>query len=192
VLTGGILAGGQSRRYGRNKALEVYQGARLIDRGVHALRSFCDPVLLVANDISLYYDVKATLVRDVLSQQGPVGGIHTALLFSPNDWVFVRAGDMPFLKQELADMMLGLKEGVDAVVPICSNGYEPLCAMYHRRCLAPIATILDGKDRKIVSFYRKIRIRYLAEEEWRTVDPEGLSFKNINTPDDLVELYGAG
>lgn len=188
MITGAVLAGGESRRYGRNKALESFRGERLIDRGVNALRGFCDPVLVVANDLSLYLDVRATLVRDVSSRQGPLGGIYTALLFSPNEWVFVRATDMPFLEPKLPDLLLDAMSGYDAVVPMCGDLYEPLLAVYNRRCLQYAAELLERSERQIVKLYKYIRLRSVPEKEWRAVDPEGISFRNVNYPSDLDDL----
>jgi molybdopterin-guanine dinucleotide biosynthesis protein A len=188
VLTGAILAGGRSSRFGRNKAIEIFRGKRLIDWGIDSIRPFCDPILVVANDLSLYFDVHATLVRDILSDQGPLGGIYTALLFSPHDWVFARATDMPFLVPELLTTMLGMRGNFDAVVPLLDGWYEPLFALYHRRCFPLIADVLETDERKIISFYKKIKVREVTERRWRTVDPQGLSFKNVNTPEDLDSL----
>lgn len=189
MITGAILAGGESRRYGRNKALEPFRGERLIDRGVAALRAFCDPVLVVANDLSLYQGVRATLVRDVFYRQGPLGGIYTALLFSPHEWVFVRATDMPFLHPKLSDLLMeAATQDYDAVVPLCGDYYEPLLALYNRRCLQAIADVLERSEKMVVKFYKYIRVRNVPEKEWRTVDPEGISFKNVNFPEDLDKL----
>jgi len=188
MLTGAILAGGESRRFGRNKALEEFQGKRLIEWGLESLRRFCDPLLVVANDLSLYYDVQATLVQDIIPRQGPLGGIYTALLFSTHDWVMVKATDMPFLVPELLNLMEGLKEGADAVVPLYNNKYEPLLAVYHRRCIPAIADVLEGTERKVVSFYRRIKLRALDEDAWRSVDKDGRSFWNINTLEDWEQL----
>lgn len=191
MVAGAVLAGGKSRRYGRNKALEVFQGERLIDRVVGALRAFCDPVMVVANDLSLYSDVRATLVRDIVPFQGPLGGVYSALLFSPHDWVLIKATDMPFLVPELIAMMLERKEGYDVVVPVLDELYEPLLALYSRRCIPSIATLMSGEQRKITALYKlykKIKVRILREEDWRLVDPEGMSFKNVNTPADWENL----
>jgi molybdopterin-guanine dinucleotide biosynthesis protein A len=189
VLTGAVLAGGRSVRYGRNKALEVFEGERLVDRAVAALRQYCFPVLLVANDLKPYLTVHATLLRDVIAFQGPLGGIYTALLFSPNDWVAVRATDMPIFVPEMLERMLALAQsGVDAVVPRLGEKYEPLFALYHRRCIPAIADVLEGSRRNVVSFYRKIRISLFEEDRWRSVDPQGLSFRNVNTPEDWSTL----
>ncbi len=188
MLTGAILAGGKSLRYGKNKALEVFQGKSLIEHAVQSLRTFCDPLLVVANDLTPYFRVRATLVQDVVPDQGPLGGIYTALLFSPHNWVFVKATDMPFLVEELAQKMYSSSEGYDVVLPMLSERYEPLLALYSRRCLPAIAAALERGDRKITRFFRKVKVRQLPEEEWRTVDPDGLSFKNINTPENLEQL----
>jgi len=188
MLTGAILAGGKSLRFGRNKALEVFQGQSLLENAVESLRRFCDPLLVVANDLTPYFHIRATLVQDVLTNQGPLGGIYTALLFSPHEWIFARATDMPFLVPELVEWMIRLREGYDVVVPVLNDRHDPLLALYSRCCLAPIAVALERGDRKIISFFRKVRVRELPEKEWRTVDPDGLSFRNINTQENLEQL----
>ena len=188
MVTGVVLAGGKSLRYGRNKALEVFKGQRLIERGVEALRPFCDPLLVVANDLGAYYDVRATLVQDIMAHQGPLGGLYTALLFSPNDWAFVRATDMPFLVPELLTMMLEMRGECDAVIPLLNERYEPLLALYRRSCIPAIADTIEGGERKVVVFFRRVKIKTLPEALWRTVDPEGLSFMNVNTLDDWNHL----
>jgi molybdenum cofactor guanylyltransferase len=187
---GAVLAGGKSLRYGRNKALEMFAGKSLIEHAVGSLSGFCDPILVVANDLTPYLRVRATLLQDVVRDQGPLGGIYTALLFSPREWVFTKATDMPFLVLGLAKMMVALREGVDAVVPLLGDRVEPLLAIYSRRCLPSVAATLEQGEKKITSFYRKVRVRELPEREWRKVDPDGLSFKNINTPENLEELFG--
>ena len=190
MLTGVILAGGRSLRYGKNKALEVFEGKRLIDRGVEALRAFCDPVIVVANDLSLYFDLRATLVQDLTPNQGSLGGLYTALLFSPNDWIVVRAVDMPFFLPEIMSFMLELRKDADVVVPMIGEHYEPLLALYHRRCLPAIAEVLEQSERQVIRFYQSVRVKTVPESVWRAVDPEGASFANINTPEDRERLNG--
>lgn len=189
MLTGAVLTGGRSRRYGRNKALEIFKGKRLIDRAVEDLGTFCAPVLAVANDLELYRDVRATLVRDIVSQQGPLVGIYTALLFCPGEWLFVKAVDMPFFVRELAAMMCAARdETSEVVVPIRDGFWEPLFALYHRRCIPVIADAIERGERQVVGFYRKVKLKEITEEQWRTVDPDGLSFRNVNTPENMEEI----
>jgi molybdopterin-guanine dinucleotide biosynthesis protein A len=192
VLTGAVLAGGRSLRYGRNKALEGFAGKSLIERAVVSLSGFCAPVLVVVNDLTPYLSLRATLVQDLVRDQGPLCGIYTALLFSPHDWVFTKATDMPFLEVDLVKMMCASMDGCDAVVPLLNHRAEPLLALYSRSCLPSIAAAMEKGERKITSFYPKVKVRELREAEWRTVDPEGMSFKNINTPEALNELLEEG
>ena len=190
-MTGVVLAGGKSVRFGSNKALEPFMGKRLIDHALASLRPFCAGLMVVANDLDPYFDLKITLVRDVVPGQGPLGGIYSALLFSPHEWIFAKATDMPFIVPELAAKMIGWKDGYDAVVPRVDRYFEPLMALYNRSCCAAIARLLEHEsERKIVNFYKKIKVRYVDEEEWRALDPEGLSFKNVNTRQELAELDG--
>jgi len=191
LITGAVLAGGKSLRFGKNKAFQLLGGKRFIDLAIESLRPFCDPVMVVVSEIEPYLDTGVMLAQDIILHQGPLGGIYTALLFSPVEWVFVKATDMPFLVPELACLIIDAKEGFDAVVPKVNEYYEPLLAMYNRRCLPAIARQLGEPDkRQVTGFYRKIRIRAVTEREWRKVDPEALSFKNVNIPSDLAEIDG--
>jgi len=192
VLTGALLAGGMSRRYGRNKVFEPFEGERLVDRGIRLMGAMCEPVLVVANDLNPLLGVEATLVRDILPHQGPLGGIYTALLFSPNELVLVRAADMPLLVPELVAMLRQWGEqGYDAVVPVLDDYFEPLTAVYHRRCLPAVAEALERNERQIISFFKSIHLKAVSEQEWRAVDPAALSFRNVNTPQELEALSGS-
>jgi len=191
LITGAVLAGGRSLRFGKNKAFQQLRGKRFIDLAIESLRPFCDPVMVVVSEIEPYLDTGAMLVQDIIQHQGPLGGIYTALLFSSAEWVFVKATDMPFLVPELASLIIDAKEGFDAVVPKLNDFYDPLLAMYNRRCLPAIARQLQEPDKhQAIGFYRKIRIRTVTESEWRKVDPDALSFKNVNTPSDLADIDG--
>ncbi|MEN6440381.1 MAG: molybdenum cofactor guanylyltransferase [Syntrophobacter sp.] len=188
-MTGAVLAGGKSLRFGKNKALEVVGGMRLVERSVQSLRPFCDHVMIVVNDLSLYLELGVPLVRDIIPHQGPLGGLYTALLFSEYEWVFVKATDMPLIVPQVAELIIGARQGFDVVVPMIGDFFEPLFALYNRRCLPVIARQLETPgERQIIHFYKKVRVKSIREEEWRRLDPEGACFRNINTPADLSEV----
>ena len=81
-MVGTILAGGKSRRFGRNKSLEFFQGERLIERQVRTLRSLFPEVMIVTNTPELYLDLDVTIVQDIIPGLGPLGAIYTGLLFA--------------------------------------------------------------------------------------------------------------
>ena len=184
-VVGVILVGGQSRRYGRNKAMEVLQGERLIDRQVRILRSLFPEVLVVTNDPELYLHLDVTIVRDVIPRQGPLGGIYTGLLFAQGRSVFVTACDMPFLQPPLVGRMVKLADEYDVVVPEKKAGLEPLHAIYSFGCRSHIKRMLDRQELQVISFFPSVRVYRLSSEEIGQLDPMGLTFFNINTPDDM-------
>ena len=184
-LIGVVLVGGMSRRYGRNKALEVFQGERLIDRQVRTVRSLFPEVLVVTHEPQLFLHLDATIVRDVIPRQGPLGGIYTGLFFAQGKSAFVTACDMPFVQPLVVKHMVDLAGEYDVVVPEKPEGLEPLHAIYSSRCLPHIKRMLDRQERQIVNFFRKVKVHRVSLEEIGQLDPVGISFFNINTPEDM-------
>ena len=185
-----ILAGGMSRRLGRNKALEPFQGEPLIRRVIASMRQVGDSIIVVVNEperadeLDLPADV-ATAV-DRYPGMGPLGGILTGLVTAPTEWATFCACDMPFLNPQLYQLLLSLRDGYDAVVPVVDGRPEPTHAVYSRACVEPIRERIAAKDLKISSFFGEVRVCLVPEEQIRRTDPELLSFFNVNTQEDLT------
>ncbi|MCI0812879.1 MAG: molybdenum cofactor guanylyltransferase [Chloroflexi bacterium] len=192
--SGIVLAGGRSRRLGRAKALEPFQGEPLIRRVIDRLSRITDDLVFVVNDheqasalpissrdIDLTYDI----VIDKYPDGGSLGGIYTGLLAANSQWAFVVACDMPFLNVELMRHMLSMRDGQDVVVPRTDGYPEPTHALYNKSCLPFIEKRLKRDDLKIARFFDEIRVRFLEEAEVRGLDGDLLSFFNVNTQDDL-------
>jgi molybdopterin-guanine dinucleotide biosynthesis protein A len=186
-MVGTILAGGKSRRFGRNKSVEPFQGELLIERQVRILRSLFPEVMIVTNAPEPYLDLDVTIVQDIIPGLGPLGGIYTGLLFARGASIFVTAVDMPFLQPAVIRRMVEVFPGHDVVVPRLGDYLEPLHAMYSPRCLAPVKRMLDREELQVVRFFTSVKKAYLNEEEIRRLDPEGLSFFNVNTPEDMAK-----
>jgi molybdopterin-guanine dinucleotide biosynthesis protein A len=185
-MVGVVLVGGKSRRFGRNKALELLEGERLIDRQVRKVKSLFAEVLIITNEPELYLDIDATIIKDVIPGQGPLGGIYTGLLFSRGESVFVTACDMPFIQPAVMKRMVKLAGDYDVVIPEKQDGLEPLHAIYSSRCVPQIKKKLDRQVLQVISFFSAMKVFRFPEEEIRQLDPVGLTFFNINTPDDMV------
>jgi molybdopterin-guanine dinucleotide biosynthesis protein A len=184
-IIGAVLAGGKSRRYGRNKALEIFQGERLIDRQLRKVQALFPEVLVIANKPCDYLQLEVTLLRDVIPGVGPLGGIYTGLLFAQGKSVFVTACDMPFLQPAVVKKMVQLSRNNDVVIPEKKEGLEPLHAIYSARCLPQIKKMLEREKFQVVSFFPTVKVCRLSQEDLQKLDPYGLSFFNINTPDDM-------
>lgn len=194
-----ILAGGQSRRLGRDKAVEPFAGEPLIRRVIRRAVAAVDAgeaVVVVADAeraAALPLDAAHRTAVDVFPGGGSLGGIYTGLAAARTEWALVAACDMPFLSAPLLGYMAGRREGVDAVVPEIDGRPEPTHAMYSKGCLPAMAARLQAGQLKIAGFFGDVTLRYVAEAEVRRFDPELLSFFNINRPADLArarELAG--
>jgi molybdopterin-guanine dinucleotide biosynthesis protein A len=130
-------------------------------------------------------DPEHRVVLDRYPGTGSLGGIFSGLDAASNGWTLVVACDMPFLNLSLLLRMMALTEDADAVVPVIDGRPEPTHALYSKACLPFIEPRLISGDLKISGFYDQVRVRYLPEEDVVALDPEFLSFFNVNTPEDL-------
>ena len=184
-ITGIILAGGKSNRYGKNKALVHFNGVPLIERGISVLQSLFQNLILVTNTPDEYAYLGLPMFRDLIKGLGPLGGIYTGLEAIEDGWGFVTACDMPFLNHDLVRRIVSQKDECDAVVPRVDWKIEALHALYSKACLPIIREMIDTDEYQIIRLFQKIRIKYLNEEEIRAVDPDLRSFTNINRPQEL-------
>ena len=192
-VTGIILAGGRSRRLGRDKAVEPFGGQPLIRRVIERVAPLADEIVVVVADTArgqaLPLDVEHRVAVDIYPDGGSLGGIFSGLSTANTDWGLVVACDMPFLNVPLLEYMLGQRNGCDAVVPQPGAFPEPTHALYSRACLPHIEARLRANDLKISGFFEEVRVRYVDEEEIRQFDPELLSFFNVNSPEDLARAH---
>ena len=188
-LTAVILAGGMSRRLGRNKALEPFQGEPLIRRVIARMGQVGESVSVIVNEAQRAHELD--LPEEVASSvdrypgKGSLGGIVTGLITSPTVWSAFCACDMPFVNTRLYRYLASLRDGYDAVVPVVDGRPEPTHALYSRVCITPIEERIEADDLKISSFFSEVRVRLVPEDEIRRLDPDLLSFFNVNTQDDL-------
>jgi molybdopterin-guanine dinucleotide biosynthesis protein A len=187
-FTGVILAGGKNSRFsGKNKALIHIDGKRILDRIYDVFTILFDKIILVTNDPVQYMGWDLNIVTDIFHIRSSLTGIHTGLFYITTPYAFFAACDIPFLKKELVETLLdSVEPNIDIVIPETSKGIEPLCSVYSKRCFKPIQEQLEKKSLKIQRMFQKVRVKKIPEDMLRTIDPDLLSFFNINTPDDLV------
>jgi molybdopterin-guanine dinucleotide biosynthesis protein A len=188
-VAGIVLAGGMSRRLGRNKAVEPLGGEPLVDRVIGRLANVAGEIVVVVNDerraAELRLPPEVKVVQDAYPDCGSLGGIFTGLRDADTGWVLVVACDMPFLNVKLLQHLIGSAGGFDAVVPTLEGRPEPTHALYSKACLPHIERRLKDNDLKIDRFFDDVRVNLVPEDEVRRLDPELLSFFNVNTQADL-------
>ncbi|MGA3293695.1 MAG: molybdenum cofactor guanylyltransferase [Candidatus Acidiferrales bacterium] len=183
-----ILAGGQSSRMGRDKALLELDGVPLIVRAAQLVESIAGPGTVVGNP-DAYRSLDLRAIGDDWPDAGPLGGIATALRASSAPWSLVVACDLPYLTRPWLDYLVAraLASRADAVLPMNARGAEPLCAVYHKRCEPAIRAALDGGTRKVTDGLSNVRVEIIEPAEWKAFDSGGLLFKNMNSPEDYEE-----
>jgi molybdopterin-guanine dinucleotide biosynthesis protein A len=185
TVTGVILLGGRSRRFGSNKSFARVDGATLVERVTTAMGSIFDSVVLITNTPELYSHLGLPMFEDHIKGLGPIGGLYTALLNIRSDWAFVTACDMPRLNEGLIRRLVDLRGDSDATVPLHAGGMEPLHALYSKRCLPAIQRGIEAGRYKIARFYTDANVQFVPEAELRKFDPDLRSLYNINRPQDV-------
>ncbi|MCP4667667.1 MAG: molybdenum cofactor guanylyltransferase [Deltaproteobacteria bacterium] len=187
-ITGVILAGGESRRYGSDKAFVRIEGIPLIERVAMVMQSLFEHVFLITNNPHEYAYLGFPMHEDLIKGLGPLGGIYTAMTAIPNRGGFFVPCDMPFLNPYLIRHMVEIREDYDAVVPRISGMMEALHALYSKQCLPHIKKLIDRREYQIIQLFPKVSVRYVEEAEIRRFDSQLRSFLNINRPEEAKEL----
>jgi len=184
-----ILAGGRGLRLGRNKAFIELGGENLLQRIISRL-SFIggDIIIVVAEDGQLFQKTgnkKVSIVKDIYPAKGPLIGIYSGLVNSNSPFNFVAACDMPLLNKELITYLLEVSTGFDITIPRLGKLVEPLHAVYSKNCLWAIGKLIVDNSLKVDRLLDMVKVRYVEKEEIDDIDPEHLSFFNVNTKTDL-------
>jgi molybdopterin-guanine dinucleotide biosynthesis protein A len=187
ACTGVILAGGQNKRFaGKNKAFEQVGNVSIFERIYGIFRELFDQILLVTNQPEKYLAWDIPMVTDLIDIRSSLTGLHTGLFHTTTPYAFFAACDTPFLKKEIVQTVLNaIEPNLDIVVPQTELGYEPLCAAYSRHCLKPIQVQLEKRQFQIQRLFKTMRTLKIPEMTLRKIDPDLISFFNINTPEDL-------
>jgi len=187
-LTGVILAGGLSRRLGRDKALLSLGGEPLALRVAALLQPLVQELWLSTNRPLAHAGLGLPLVTDLVPSQGPLGGLLTALFFSPTPWVLAASVDSPFLQPRLLEAMCrrAAKTSRPAVLAESARELETFPGLFHVRLRPRLEEYLHQGERRVRPFLQACRPEILSREETARLDPEGLSFLNLNTPGDLT------
>src|SRR5438874_2919546 len=178
-----ILAGGLSRRMGRDKAGLPAGDGTLIQ---HLARRLAPVVVetIVAGGSGRYDVPGVATVDDRYPGLGPLAGIHAGLLVAQVPLVWVVGCDLPDVDPGLAALLCGLAGDVDAVVPRIDSEPQGVCAVYVRALAPRIDRLLAAGERRVKMLLAASKVCYVTPEELRAVDPELRSFRNINTPAD--------
>jgi molybdopterin-guanine dinucleotide biosynthesis protein A len=180
-VTGYVLAGGESRRMGRDKRWIVFEGKMLLDRSLSILEQILTKKPLVVGDNfdSAYYKDYPVL-HDVVQKQGPLGGLVAALRHCKTSWALILPVDMPKLNTELIRKLAEVcSDEIDVAALAVDNQIEPLVALYKRQTLSFWQKQLKSQERSVLINLQHLKTKIVNLPKG---DPAAL---NVNSPADL-------
>jgi molybdopterin-guanine dinucleotide biosynthesis protein A len=190
TLAGYVMAGGASRRFGSDKALAKIGGKTMLRRMCELVESVVGSARVVAPK-GRYPEYADAIVADCWPDQGPLGGIITAVSATaaeePNTiWSLIVGCDMPFLSNEWLGYLTerALASEAEVVVPQSEYGLEPLCACWRTAAADSLRVRFDQGARKVSEAISCLRVESLDERHWKRFDSAGRLFWNMNTPQD--------
>jgi len=181
-----IQAGGVSRRMGQDKGLVQLGGRPLVQHVLDRVAQLGDEVCITTNRPQAYAFLGVPTAADPQPGLGALAGLRTALHAARGDTVLVVACDMPFLEPALLRHLLSRSGEAEVIIPRRHGEFEPLHAVYRRSCLTALEAALARGEARMISFFPDVRLLPIDQPELAAYDPEGLSFFNVNTPDDLI------
>lgn len=183
-----ILAGGESRRMGFNKAFIKIGGVPVIKRQVRLLKQIFKKIIIVTNQPQKYKLRGVKVVCDIVPRCGPLAGIYSGLLASDSFHNFVVACDMPFINASLIKYLLKNKNNYDMLIPQINKENHPLFGLYSKNCIPVIEEKLRQHILKVITILPKVKSRFLSRQEIRRFDKGMLSLVNVNTQEDLKKV----
>jgi len=184
---GYVLVGGQSSRFGSDKALHLIEGRPLALTVADRVRSAAGSVTLVGSP-EKYTATGLPVIADSEPGLGPAGGLAAALTQRAARRILVVACDMPEIRVELLALLLETAERrqADVLMPVSPDGRDqPLCAVYAASAADAVERRIAAGDRKLSYVLADLVIERLKPEDYAAVDPGGRSFLNVNRPEDL-------
>ncbi len=183
MTSGAVLAGGRSSRFGRDKALELWQGTTLLEHALSSLED-CAERFVIGGTSERYGFAGVPVHADLEPFQGSLYGLARALELAQSDRVAVMACDMPGLTHEFWNFMASL-EPAQIVIPENADGFlEPLAAIYSKSCLPAIQTALEAHQLRMTGWHARLEVQIVS---WTELEPQFRPnlFQNVNTQADL-------
>jgi molybdenum cofactor guanylyltransferase len=189
---GFVLAGGGSTRFGRDKALARIGDQALLARLCSVMRGVT-PCVTIIGSREKYAAFGADCVADCWPNEGPLGGIITALLATSetggSEWNIIIGCDMPFLTSEWLAYLVQRAQASEAevIAPRSAHGLEPLSACWRTSGVEKLQRAFKGGTRRVTEAMKHLTMEVLDETHWKRFDSADRLFWNMNTPGDYEE-----
>lgn len=186
-----ILAGGRGKRLIPHKGLLKLGDKTIIAREIGLLGAIFSEIIIIANQPEYYKGFKLKVFSDIILNKGALGGIYSALKHSKTPYNFITGSDMPYPNAAFIKYMAGFLKNYDVVVPEFAGQLEPLYAFYSKDCISVIENQFHKNDLRIQDLFTLVATKIIDQKKVLEFDPQGLSFTNINTPEEYTKVNAA-
>jgi molybdenum cofactor guanylyltransferase len=191
TVGGIILCGGKSTRMGSPKALLPFGSETMLQRVVRVLSQIVSPLVVVAAPGQELPPLPPSVVvtRDEHEGRGPLEGLRAGLKALPErvDAAYVTSCDVPLLVPGFVEHLIALLGENDIAVMEIDGFAHPLSAVYRRRTLPHVEGLLAADRLRPVFLFEAVKTRRVQPSEMASVDPQLLTLRNLNTPQDYQE-----
>lgn len=184
-----IQAGGRSSRMGRDKGLVDLGNRPMIEWVIDTVSDLADDLVITTNNKHAYIPFGLRMVSDKTPGAGALHGFQTALSSVMGEYVLIVACDMPFMNKAFLqyEVEQAFTTGADIVVPQWEGRFQPMHAVYRLdTCREAVDKAIEAGHSKVISFYEELRCLTILPEKVKEFSPTGRTFRNINTPDELL------
>ncbi len=179
-----ILAGGDSRRMGQDKAVMTFAGQPLLQSVLDKIQPLFPATILSVRQVRPEFDLPQ--VCDMEGNSGPLTGLVSALAQITTPWAFAVGCDMPFVSAALIEQLATHRARYQAVVPVVAGRLQPLGAFYASSCVALMRANLALGDQSLLGALKRLDVCYVDEIELLRTDPQLRSFFDLDTPQDVA------
>jgi molybdopterin-guanine dinucleotide biosynthesis protein A len=180
-----ILAGGKSSRLGQNKVFADIANKTIFEREFDVLQKLFSEIIIIAGNPVLFRPSGLKIYKDIIPDKGPLGGILTGLSVSATKNNFVVSCDLPFLNENVISYLCSQFISCNLLIPCWQGQLMPLHGFYSKNCLPVIENQISANNLKVLDITSHLKTKYIQEHELKKFDPEGKSFFNVNTLEDL-------
>jgi len=188
TLIAAILAGGKSRRMGRDKTFLEFDGVPMIHRVIDAIKPYVEDMVIISNNLreNLFKNFGIAIHKDKILGMGPLSGLYTAFETTGAPELLLVACDMPLIKPEIVELLISYHDWPgDALVPIAGGREQGLLAVYRRSAIEKVRDKIESRSMQFDEFRKGIYKTLIHEDTIKRLDPDLVSFRNINRPEDF-------
>ncbi|RMA97296.1 molybdenum cofactor guanylyltransferase [Hydrogenothermus marinus] len=190
-----LLAGGQSKRMGRDKAFLPFDNKTFLRNILETLDNVCQKIIIVVNkDFSLYEnqikDLSSNIIltKDINPYEGPLNGVISAKDYIKNDSVFIATCDTPIISTKIIKFLYENIEDYDTIIPNIDGKYQFLNTIYKKDSLEKAKQIYNSGIKSLKKWVDSLNKKIINKDILKKIDNNLLMYESINTPKDYKKF----